>query len=79
MENNGSSQIIERGDICIETNTGMKIVCQDVNHIDDLQLNLISPESLDNEWYLFVFGKGALKLIIVSLVMASGKDCVLFI
>jgi hypothetical protein len=46
MGNSGSSTIVGKGTICIETNTGCRLVLNDVRHVPDIRLNLLSVGSL---------------------------------
>ena len=37
-----------KGSICIETNTGCRLVLDDVRHVPDIRLNLLSVGKLDD-------------------------------
>ena len=49
MGNEGVSQIVGMGDICLKTDIGCKLLLKDVRHISDIRLNVISTEKLDDE------------------------------
>ncbi|KAF7115099.1 hypothetical protein RHSIM_RhsimUnG0064500 [Rhododendron simsii] len=73
MGNEGVSKIVGMGDVCLETNTGCKLLLKDVRHVPDIRLNLISAGKLDDEGYKNQFGDGKWKLSKGSLVVARGK------
>ncbi|KAF7129225.1 hypothetical protein RHSIM_Rhsim10G0050800 [Rhododendron simsii] len=73
MGNEGVSKIVGMGDVCLETNTGCKLLLKDVRHVPNIRLNLISAGKLDDEGYKNQFGDGKWKLSKGSLVVARGK------
>lgn len=73
MENDGLSKIVGMGSVCLETNTGCKLLLKDVRHVPDIRLNLISTGKLDDEGYSNHFGEGKWKLTKGSLLIARGK------
>jgi hypothetical protein len=73
MENSGSSTIVGKGTICIETNTGCRLVLDDVRHIPDIRLNLLSVGKLDGIRHGSYFGDAKWKLTKGSLIMAQGS------
>ncbi|RVW14266.1 Retrovirus-related Pol polyprotein from transposon TNT 1-94 [Vitis vinifera] len=73
MGNEDVSKIVGMGDICLETNTGCKLLLRDVRHVPDIRLNLISTGKLDDEGYNNNFSDGKWKLSKGSLVVAKGK------
>jgi hypothetical protein len=56
MGNSGLSAIVGKGTICIETNTGCRLVLDDVRHVPDIRLNLLSVGKLDNIRHGSYFG-----------------------
>jgi hypothetical protein len=56
MGNSGSLTIVGKGIICIETNTGCRLVLDKVRHIPDIQLNLLSVVKLDDIRHGSYFG-----------------------
>ena len=73
MGNQHVSKIAGKGDVCLETENGTKLVLRNVRHVPDIRLNLISVERLDDEGYCNTFCNGQWKLTKGSLVMARGK------
>ncbi|CAL9003904.1 unnamed protein product [Prunus brigantina] len=73
MGNDKLSKIVGRGGISLETNTSCHLVLNDVRHVPDMRLNLISTGLLDDEGYTNVFAEGKWKLSKNSLVLARGK------
>ena len=71
--NEGASKIVSIGDICLETSIGCKLLLQDVRHMPDIRLNLISTSELDGGGYTNQFGEGKWKLTKGSLVLAKGR------
>ena len=58
MGNSGLSAIVGKGSICIETNTGCRLVLDDVRHVPDIRLNLLSVGKLDDIKHPSYFGEG---------------------
>ena len=56
MGNNGSSNIVNVGDICLKFDTRMELVLYNMKHMPDTRLNLISIGLLDDDGYHNVFG-----------------------
>nr|XP_040249189.1 uncharacterized protein LOC120966742 [Aegilops tauschii subsp. strangulata] len=73
MGNSGSSAIVGKGSICIETNTGCGLVLDDVRHVPDIRLNLLSVGKLDDIKHPSYFGEGKWKLTKGSLIVARGS------
>ena len=73
MGNEGVSQIVGMGDICLKTYIGCKLLLKDVRHVPNIRLNLISTGKLDDEGYNNQFGDGKWKLSKNSLVVARDK------
>jgi hypothetical protein len=71
MENNGSSTIVGKGTICIETNKGCRLVLDDVRHVPDIQMNLfLVVGKLDDILHGSYFGDAKWKLTKGSLIVA---------
>ena len=73
MGNDGSSKIIGRGDVCLQTSNGTQLILKGVRHAPDIRLNLISVPRLDDDGYCNNFGNCQWKLTKGSLVVARGK------
>ena len=73
MGNDGLAKVIGVGDVCLETNMGMKLLLKDVRHAPDVRLNLVSVKRLDNEGFVNTFGFGQWKLTKGNLVVAREK------
>lgn len=73
MGNSGASKIVGIGDICLETNQGLKLLLKDVRHVPDIRLNLISTGRLDDDGFASWFGENKCKLTKGSLVVARGR------
>ena len=73
MGNENFSKIVGKGDVCLETENGTRLVLKDVMHIPDMRLNLISTGRLDDEGFCNTFSNGKWKLTKGSLVVARGK------
>ena len=73
MGNSGSSAIVGKGSICIETNTCCRLVLDDVRHVPDIRLNLLSVGKLDDIKHPSYFGEGKWKLTKGSLIVARGS------
>lgn len=72
MGNANFSTVVGKGDVCLETMNGMKLLLRDVRHVPDMRLNLISVDKLDEEGYCNTFHNGQWKLTKGSLVVARG-------
>ncbi|KAJ9545871.1 hypothetical protein OSB04_025578 [Centaurea solstitialis] len=72
MGNHGLSKIVGVGDVCLKFDTGMELVLQNVKHVPDMRLNVLSAGLLDDEGYNN-FGNGRWKLTRGSLIVARGK------
>ena len=57
MGNSDVSKIVSIGDIRLETSIGNKLVLEDVRHVPDIRLNLISTGRLDDEGFTNSFGE----------------------
>ena len=80
MGNDGISNVVGIGTICLETSTGMKLILKEVRHAPDIRLNLISTGKLDDDGYCNVFNEGQWKLTKGSLIVARGKkSCNLYL
>lgn len=75
MENKDFSQILGIGDICITTNTRVKMLLKDMRYISKLCLILLSADKLDEDRYTSNFSKGYWKFIKRLLIVAKGKKC----
>ena len=73
MGNENLSKVVGKGDVCLETMEGAKLVLRDVRHVPDMRLNLISVDKLDGEGYCHTFKNGQWKLTKGALVVARGK------
>ncbi|KAJ9560716.1 hypothetical protein OSB04_005876 [Centaurea solstitialis] len=73
MGNHGLSKIVGVGDVCLKFDTGMELVLQNVKHVPDMRLNVLSAGLLDDEGYNNNFGNGRWKLTRGSLIVARGK------
>ena len=73
MGNGSASKIIGIGDICLETNSGCRLMLREVRHVPDIRFNLISAGKLDENGYKSYFGEGQWKLTKGSLVVTRGK------
>ncbi|KAF2305897.1 hypothetical protein GH714_008746 [Hevea brasiliensis] len=62
MVNDGMSKVVSTGTVCLETNTGTKLLLKDVRHAPDVRLHLISASKLDDDGYSNMFNDGQLKL-----------------
>ncbi|CAL1399745.1 unnamed protein product [Linum trigynum] len=71
--NGNLSKVIGKGEVCLETMNGTKLLLKDVRHVPEMRLNLISVDKLDEEGYCNTFHNGQWKLTRGSLVLAKGK------
>ena len=51
MGNEGTSKIVDIGNIYLETSIGCKLLLKDVRYVPDICLNLISTGKLDDDGY----------------------------
>ena len=51
MRNTTMSNIVRIRDICIQANVGYQLKLEDVRHVPDLRLNLMSRIALDKEGF----------------------------
>ena len=58
MGNRDSSTIVGKGPVCIETSIGCKLILEDVRHVFDIRLNLMSVGKLDDIGLGSHFGEG---------------------
>ena len=58
MGNQRRSKIFGKGDVILTSNTGCKIVLNDVRHVPNMRLNLISTGKLDDAGLDSHFGGG---------------------
>ena len=75
MGNTVSTNIVGIGDICIQTNVGYQLKLQDVRHVPNLSLNLMSGIALDKEGFQNYFGNGRWKLTKRTMVVERGEVC----
>jgi len=73
MGNDGVAKVIGVGDVCLETNAGVKLLLKDVKHALDVYLNLISVKKLHDEGFINYFCDGKWKLTKGNLVVARGN------
>jgi hypothetical protein len=73
MGNSGSSTIVGKGTICIETNICCRLVLDDARHVPDIRLNLLSVGKLDDICHGSYFGDAKWKLTKGSLIVARGR------
>ncbi|RDY14570.1 hypothetical protein CR513_00347, partial [Mucuna pruriens] len=62
MGNDGVTKVIDVGDVCLQTNTGMQLWLRGVKHAPDVHFNLIFVHMLDDGGYDNHFGHGKWKL-----------------
>ncbi|KAG8372457.1 hypothetical protein BUALT_Bualt12G0068200 [Buddleja alternifolia] len=73
MANHGVTEVIDMGNINLETDIGCRLILRDVRHIPDIRLNIISIGKLDDDGYVSNFSEGKWKLTKGSLITAKGK------
>jgi hypothetical protein len=73
LGNNDRAQIIERGDVHLETKNSTTLVLKSVRHVEALRLNIISVGLLDKEGYFSRFGNAHYKLTKGNLIVAKGN------
>ena len=62
MGNDSYADIMGIGDICVRANTGYTLILEDVRHVLNIRLNLISIHLLDKEGYGNYFHDGKWRL-----------------
>ncbi|RDX87199.1 hypothetical protein CR513_31365, partial [Mucuna pruriens] len=62
MGNDGAAKVIDVGDVCLQTNIGMKLWLRGVKHAPNVRFNLIFMHMLDDGGYDNHFGHGKWKL-----------------
>ncbi|KAM3232525.1 hypothetical protein P3L10_017884 [Capsicum annuum] len=72
MGNNDEVKVLGIGMICLKSNSGSKLVLNNIKHAPDVCLNLISVGSLDDEGYVNTLGAGQWKLTRGSMIVARG-------
>ena len=73
MGNNGSSKVVGKGTIYLESSTGCKLTLRNVRHVPDIRLNLISIGRFDEESYFSHFNDGKWKLCKGNLIATQSK------
>ena len=73
MGNVGEVKVFGVGTVCLKTNSGSKLVLQNVKHDPDIPLNLISVGQLDDDGYHNDLCNGQWKLAKGSLILARGR------
>jgi hypothetical protein len=72
MGNRDTSTIVSKGTICVETSIGCKLALENVRHVPDIRLNLLSVGKLEDIGLGSYFGEGKWKLTKGSLILARG-------
>ena len=75
MGNDGLPKVVDIKTICLETNSGSKLILKEVRHVPDIRLHLISIGRLDDVGCCNIVNEGQWKLTKGSLVVARGKKC----
>ena len=75
MGNSSYLKIVGIGDVCIKTNVGCTLILNDVRHVLDLRMNVLSTLALDQAGYSNHLGNGRCKLCKGLLVVARGRAC----
>lgn len=78
MRNDKVSEVVDVGDVCLDTKNGLRLTLKDVRYVLDMRMNLISTRKLDDEGYCNTFFKGHLKLTKGSLLVVKGKNSKLY-
>lgn len=73
MDNDGVSEVIGVGDVCLKTNMGMQLLLKGVKHVLDIRFNLISVNMIYDCGYDNRFCYGKWKLNKGNLVVARGE------
>jgi len=58
MGNEGLTQTVGIGNVCLETSNGTRLIFRDVKHAPDMGLDLISTGKLDDKGYCNTFSEG---------------------
>ena len=74
MGNSNYSRIVGISDVWIKTNVGCTMILKDVQHVQDLRMNVFSTLAMDRASYCNHLGNGRWKLTKGSLVVA--RACV---
>lgn len=61
MGNNGTSKIVGQGDVHVVTIMGYELMLENVRHISDLRINLLSIVLLDDKGFSSHFSAGVWK------------------
>ena len=75
MGNDGFAKVVGTGTICLQTNTGFKLILHQVRHVPDIRLDLISTGTLDDEGYNHASQNGKWKICKGSLIVAKANKC----
>jgi hypothetical protein len=80
MGNRDMSTIVGKGTACVEISIGCKLTLENVRHVPDIRLNLLSVGKLDDTGLGSYFGEGKWKLTKGSLILARGakQGCLYF-
>ena len=70
MANYGVIEVVGIGNVNYDHGHGCKLVLNDVRHVPDIRLNIISAGKLDDEGYTNSFGEGKWKPMKGSLIIA---------
>ncbi|GAA0161590.1 hypothetical protein LIER_17870 [Lithospermum erythrorhizon] len=73
MENSGLFIIVAVGDVHLRSNLGKSIVLNNVTHIPNFRLSLISSGKLDDCGYINMFGNSQWELSRGDIEIAKGK------
>ena len=73
MRNEAKCEIVDMGDVELETSIGCKLVLKYVRHVPEMRFSLISIRKLDDEGYHSHLGEVKWKLTKGSLVLAREK------
>ena len=63
MGNSNYLNIVEIGDVCIETSVGNTVILKVVQHVLDLKMNVFSTLAMDRAAYCNYLGNGRWKLL----------------
>ena len=61
--------------MCIKTNVGFTLILKDVQHVQDLRMNVFSTLAMDRAGYCNHLGNGRWKISKGLLVVARGHAC----
>ena len=73
MGNDGVSNVVGMGTICLLTSTGCNLILRNVRHVPDIRLNLISSGILDDDGYAQNAQGGVWKCSKGNLIVARAK------